>query len=101
MKFTLPEVKSFQCRFVSAHVEIQGQPYVVVPLDIGTGFRVIKSGVSDTGYRVTHKVDSGINVCDCPDYTHRHQGNGYGMCKHARALVELGFLSRPQIPKKR
>jgi hypothetical protein len=104
MKFTQissPKPKPFQCRLRSAEVEIQGNAYTVIPFDygdLGRGFQVIKSGLNEQIYNVIHEDQSGINVCDCPDYQRRHQGNGYGMCKHGRGLVELGLLTRPLAP---
>lgn len=98
---TQPKAKPFLCHLVSAQVVIQGTSYTVVPYDydgLGTGFQVIKNGLDETCYNVIHEEKTGINICDCPDYLHRHQGNGYSMCKHARALVELNLLAKPGFP---
>ena len=101
MKFPGPRLKTFSCRLISAQIEIQGRMYTVIPYDyeaLGSGFQVIKSGLDDQVYNVIH-TDSGMNTCDCPDYLRRHQGNGWGQCKHAKSLVILGLLPTPGLPK--
>jgi hypothetical protein len=99
--FTSQPRKEFQCRLISAQVEIQNRVYTVIPYDfdkLGSGFQVVKSGLNDEVYNVIH-TETGINTCDCMDYLRRHQGNGYGLCKHGRALVELGLMPAPRFLK--
>jgi hypothetical protein len=94
-------VKPFTCRFVSINVEINDTRYAVDPIEPGEcgtkAFRLAKHSGDHAVYDVI-RTHTGLVECDCPDYETRHRGNGYGMCKHGRALVELGLMAAPIAP---
>ena len=52
-------------------------------------FRMTKHSARDGGTYDVIRTAAGIVECDCPDYEARHRGNGFGCCKHGRALVQL------------
>lgn len=93
--------RPFSCSFVSITIQVSDIRYSVDPIpsgDLGTkAFRLSKHSGDHLSYDVVRQHD-GIVACDCPDYERRHRGNGHGMCKHGRALVELGLLPKPIAP---
>lgn len=93
--------KPFTCRFISIVVEINDYRYDVDKIDAGefgtVAFRLTKRSGDHKTYDVIRN-HFGIVACDCPDYVSRHDGNGYGMCKHGRMLVELGLMAAPIAP---
>ncbi len=93
--------RPFTCSFVSMTIEISDVRYGVASIDPGEfgtkAFRLSKHSGDHAVYDVVRQHD-GVVACDCPDYEARHRGNGYGMCKHGRALVELGLMPAPIAP---
>ena len=77
--------------------------YAVEPIrglqdpDIIRAFRLEKKSDRDAVYDVS-RTALGFVACTCPDYVARQEGNGFGMCKHGRALVEMGLLDAPLAP---
>lgn len=94
-------VKPFATRFVSINIEINDTRYSVDPIDPGEcgskAYRLTKRGGDRAVYDVIREHGS-IVACDCPDYEARRRGNGYELCKHGRALVELGLMLAPIAP---
>lgn len=94
--------KPFSCAFVSMTIAVNDTRYAADPIEAGEfgtkAFRLAKHSGDHAVYDVVRQAD-GIVACDCPDYESRHRGNGYGMCKHGRALVELGLLPAPIAPE--
>jgi hypothetical protein len=93
--------KPFSCEFVSMTLAVNDVRYACDPIDPGEfgtrSFRLCKRSGDHAVYDVIRQHD-GIVACSCPDYIARHQGNGYGLCKHGKALVELGLMPAPLAP---
>jgi hypothetical protein len=91
--------RPFAC---SMTVEINGQSYGVEPIDPGEcgtkAFRLAKRWADGAVYDVIRDNDGHV-ACDCPDYECRHRGNGFGLCKHGKALVALGLIDAPKAPE--
>lgn len=92
--------RPFSCKFISVIIEINGFRYNVDPLpiwdDADRTYRLTKHSRDGVAYDVTRTRD-GCVVCDCPDFEQRHRDAGT-MCKHGRALVELGLMLAPVAP---
>lgn len=91
----------FSTEFVSITIRINDVRYAVDPIAPGEdgtrAFRLCKASGDHEVYDVI-RTHSGICECSCPDYEARHRGNGHGMCKHGRAMVELGLMPGPVAP---
>ncbi len=92
--------RSFSCAIVNFRtIAIYGDRYDVESFDPGYAgtyaVRLCKHG-SDAVYDV-HRSHDGLVVCDCPSYVVTHDGT-VSMCKHGRALVQLGMIDPPFCP---
>jgi hypothetical protein len=94
-----PKAPAFACRLVSAVVEINGVQYAVEPIPPGeegpAAIRLSKLSGQGEVYDLVRRYDGRI-TCDCPHYTARIEGLSEDLCKHGRALVELGLLPKPK-----
>lgn len=89
--------RQFEARAESdGSILINAVPYDVEPIPAGEfgsiAFRLSKQMGDGAVYDVV-RTHLGLVECDCPDYEARHRGNGFGCCKHGRALVELGMVA--------
>lgn len=79
-------------------IQIKGLSYTVESIDPGqfgtVAYRLTKHAADGAVYDVIRTYE-GFVECDCPSYESTHRGNGYGMCKHGAALVQLGRLAAP------
>jgi hypothetical protein len=95
--------KPFTCSIITLTVEINDARYSVDEIPAGEcgtkAFRLTKHSARDGGTYDVIRQHDGIVACSCPDYIGRHQGNGYGLCKHGRSLVELGLMAAPLAPE--
>lgn len=93
----------FSCSIVSMTIEINDVRYSIDRTEAGEfgskSYRLTKHSARDGGTYDVIRQHDGIVACDCPDYESRHRGNGYGMRKHGRAMVELGLLAAPIAPR--
>jgi hypothetical protein len=93
--------RPFSVSIVTLTIAINDTRYSVDAIDPGEfgtkAWRLSKHAGDHAVYDVLRQAD-GIIACDCPDYEARHRGNGYGTCKHGRALVELGLMPAPIAP---
>ena len=93
--------RKIDCKFVcgsdSDVIEINSVHYEVDPIDPGErgtqAFRLTKQGGDPATYIVIRRND-GYIACNCPDYCFR-QACTATLCKHGRALKELGLLATP------
>jgi hypothetical protein len=99
---TISKTRPFTCSFISVTIEINDARYSVDPIAPGEfgmkAFRLTKRAGGAFGtsvYDVIHRHDGTLS-CDCPDFVARHEDHG-GMCKHIRALVELGLMPAPSV----
>jgi hypothetical protein len=87
-------------------LSINGQSYKIRPLDgrqFGAvrAFRLTKQGgkpAPDGGpcvYDVAEDLTGA--ACDCPDYTFRRDDLDFSGCKHIKAMVACGLLSRKGV----
>src|SRR4051812_28635403 len=87
--------RAFTCSFVSVTISINDVRYDADEIPAGEcgtrAWRLCKRS-GDHAVHDVLRTHAGIVECSCPDYIARHQGNGYGICKHGRALVELGLM---------
>jgi hypothetical protein len=94
--------KPFSCSFISITVAINDTRYSVDQTDPGEcgsrSFRLCKRSGNHEVYDLV-RTHAGIVECTCPDYESRHRGNGFGTCKHGKALVELGLMPAPIAPE--
>lgn len=99
---SVKSARPFSCSFVSIVIEINDTRYACDPIAPGEcgskAFRFCKASGAHEVYDVI-RTHAGTVECSCPDYIARHQGNGYGTCKHGRALVELGLMPAPIAPE--
>lgn len=90
--------KPFTCSFVSITIEIQDTRYSVDEIPAGEcgtrAYRLCKHSGDHEVYDLV-RTHAGIVECSCPDHEARHRGNGFGMCKHGKALVTLGLMPEP------
>jgi hypothetical protein len=95
--------KPFSCSIITLTVEINDSRYSVDEIPAGEcgskAYRLTKHSARDGGTYDVIRQHDGIVACSCPDYIGRHQGNGYGLCKHGRSLVELGLMAAPLAPE--
>jgi hypothetical protein len=86
--------RPFSCSIVSMTIAISDTRYTVDEIPAGEcgtkAFRLTKRGGDRATYDVIRRHDDTV-ACDCPDYLYRHDGT-VGLCKHGRALVELGLM---------
>lgn len=90
----------FSAELLSASVRINGAGYDVEPIppteDETVAYRLARHD-NEAVYDVV-RTRGGVVECGCPDYEHRHRGNGFGLCKHGQALVRLGLVEAPLAP---